>query len=74
MVPMEGLEPTLPNGKEILSLSCLPFHHIGINYILCFKHLYIIVESTNQSRPFSNTSASCISMKYNNLNILVAPN
>ena len=24
MVPMEGLEPTLPNGKEILSLSCLP--------------------------------------------------
>ena len=29
-VPEEGVEPSHPCGQEILSLSCLPFHHPGI--------------------------------------------
>ena len=29
MVPAEGLEPPLPYGKQILSLSRLPFRHAG---------------------------------------------
>ena len=29
MVPVEGLEPPLPCGKQILSLSRLPFRHTG---------------------------------------------
>ena len=29
LVPVEGLEPPLPCGKQILSLSRLPFRHIG---------------------------------------------
>lgn len=27
-----------PNGREILSLLCLPFHHRGIDRIISFKH------------------------------------
>ena len=30
MVPREGLEPTLPCGKRILSPSRLPFRHLGL--------------------------------------------
>ncbi len=28
-VPRAGLEPAQPNGHKILSLACLPFHHLG---------------------------------------------
>lgn len=28
-VPGAGLEPARPCGQQILSLSCLPFHHPG---------------------------------------------
>lgn len=28
IVGMVGLEPTLPFGNDILSVACLPFHHI----------------------------------------------
>lgn len=30
MVPRAGLEPARANAQEILSLSCLPFHHRGM--------------------------------------------
>lgn len=30
MVLMAGLEPARPTGQQILSLLCLPFHHISI--------------------------------------------
>ena len=29
-VPMTGFEPTYHKRQQILSLSCLPFHHLGI--------------------------------------------
>ncbi len=30
MVPKAGLEPASPYGQQILSLSCMPFHHFGM--------------------------------------------
>lgn len=30
MVPRAGFEPARANAQEILSLSCLPFHHRGM--------------------------------------------
>ena len=29
LVPTAGLEPARPYSREILSLMCLPFHHVG---------------------------------------------
>ncbi len=34
LVLRAGLEPAPPNGEEILSLSCLPFHHPSIVHTL----------------------------------------
>lgn len=43
MVPKEGLEPTLPCEKEILSLSRLPFRHFGSrNKIISSTCYYVI--------------------------------
>ena len=33
MVPRAGLEPARANAQEILSLSCLPFHHRGVDVL-----------------------------------------
>ena len=30
LVPKAGLEPARPEGHDILSVGCLPFHHLGI--------------------------------------------
>ena len=30
---MAGLEPARPTGQQILSLLCLPFHHISIEKV-----------------------------------------
>ena len=30
MVPLTGIEPVCPIGRQILSLLCIPFHHRGI--------------------------------------------
>ena len=33
MVGEEGVEPSRPYGQQILSLSCMPFHHLPANVI-----------------------------------------
>lgn len=30
MVPVEGFEPPIPFGQQILNLPCIPFHHTGV--------------------------------------------
>ena len=35
LVPREGIEPTLPFGKRILSPPRLPFRHLGTLHINC---------------------------------------
>ena len=47
MVPGAGLEPTLPCGKEILSLQRLPFRHPGIS-------AGTIGENRAETRAFRN--------------------